>query len=209
MRALRTHLTYANVMSTLAVFLVLGGGVAAAVNKLPKNSVGTKQLKRNAVKGSKVADRSLSAADIRGSVDSATEAAHAARADKAGEADRAAEAERLGGLKATAFQPTKVRTEKVAALKGDPTDFTPDVTGLGVLVLDYEVPTVMGDLANPSLPGGVEGQRLTIVASASQAIFTTQADLKLEGGSWSGSNGDTLTLVQVDGVWHETARSNN
>jgi hypothetical protein len=43
-----TPLTYANVMSSLAVFLVIGGATALAAG-LAKNSVGTKQLKKNAV----------------------------------------------------------------------------------------------------------------------------------------------------------------
>ena len=49
---LREKLTYANVMATLAVFLVLGGGAYAAT-KLPKNGVGTKQIKKNSVTGEK------------------------------------------------------------------------------------------------------------------------------------------------------------
>ena len=45
---LRRHLTYANVMATAAVFLALGGVSYAAV-VIPKNSVGNRQLKANAV----------------------------------------------------------------------------------------------------------------------------------------------------------------
>ncbi len=45
-------LTYANVMASLAVFLVLGG--ATAIAALGKNTVGTKQLKNNAVTAKKV-----------------------------------------------------------------------------------------------------------------------------------------------------------
>jgi hypothetical protein len=52
---LRSHLTYANVMATIAVFLALGGAATAAL-KLPKKSVGTKQLKRSAVSNPKLAD---------------------------------------------------------------------------------------------------------------------------------------------------------
>lgn len=40
---LRSHLTYANVMATLAVFLVLGGGAYAAFH-LPKNSVKSRNI---------------------------------------------------------------------------------------------------------------------------------------------------------------------
>jgi len=88
MRAIRRHLTYANVMSTLAVFVVLGGGAYAAT-QLPKNSVGPKQLKsnavtaakikKNAVTGAKVKNASLTGADLDlstlGAVPNATNAA--------------------------------------------------------------------------------------------------------------------------------------
>jgi hypothetical protein len=55
MKRLRTRLTYANVMATIAVFLVLAGGSALAATKmLPKNSVGARQLKKGAVTPSKL-----------------------------------------------------------------------------------------------------------------------------------------------------------
>jgi hypothetical protein len=60
----RSKLTYGNVAATFAVFLALGGGAYAAV-ALPKNSVGTKQLKTNAVTSGKVLDGSLVAADFK------------------------------------------------------------------------------------------------------------------------------------------------
>ncbi|MDQ2629666.1 MAG: hypothetical protein M3Y75_01640 [Actinomycetota bacterium] len=59
MKRLRAHLTYANVVSTLCLFLVLGGGAAVAVSTvLPKNSVGTKQLKKGAVTPVKLSEAS-------------------------------------------------------------------------------------------------------------------------------------------------------
>lgn len=61
---LRSGLSYANVIATLALFVALGGGAYAAL-KLPKNSVGSKQLKANAVRSSKVANRSLLAKDFK------------------------------------------------------------------------------------------------------------------------------------------------
>lgn len=74
MKFVRKRLTYANVMSSIAVFLVLGGATAIAATHLGKNSVGTKQLKnnsvttkkikKNAVTGAKVKDGSLTGADI-------------------------------------------------------------------------------------------------------------------------------------------------
>jgi len=58
MARIRSSLSYANVMATIALFLALGGGAYAAV-KLPKHSVGTKQLKKGAVVSSKVKNGSL------------------------------------------------------------------------------------------------------------------------------------------------------
>ena len=73
---LRPRLTYANAMSTVAVFVALGGGAYAVT--VPRNSVGTNQLKANAVTGAKVKNRSLLRSDFkRGQVILGT----AARAD--------------------------------------------------------------------------------------------------------------------------------
>jgi len=66
----RFRLTYANVVSTLCLFLVLGGGAYAAT-KLPAKSVGSRQLKNGAVTSSKVRDGSLQARDFAGGVASA------------------------------------------------------------------------------------------------------------------------------------------
>jgi hypothetical protein len=57
------RLSYANVVATLALFIALGGGAYAAT-KLPKNSVGPTQLRRNAVTSGKVKDGSLHRQDF-------------------------------------------------------------------------------------------------------------------------------------------------
>ena len=80
----RPKLTYANVVATLALFIALVGASYAAV-ELPKNSVGTKQLKKNAVTGVKVKNGSLSDADI-GTVTSAVHADTAGSAAPSGAA---------------------------------------------------------------------------------------------------------------------------
>jgi hypothetical protein len=59
-----SRLSYANVMATLAFFLAIGGGAYAAL-KLPKNSVGSAQIKADAVNSSKVKKRSLLANDFK------------------------------------------------------------------------------------------------------------------------------------------------
>ena len=63
MGRLRSKLSYANVISTLCLSLLLGGGAYAAT-QLPKNSVGTKQIKPNAVNSSKIANGSLLTEDF-------------------------------------------------------------------------------------------------------------------------------------------------
>lgn len=73
MSAPRKRLTYANVVSTLALALVIGGGTAVAAGIAP-NSVGsiqikngnvkTPDLKNNAVKSAKVKDGTLTGADV-------------------------------------------------------------------------------------------------------------------------------------------------
>jgi hypothetical protein len=115
MNQIRKRLTYANVMSSVAVFLVLGGAAFAAI-KLPKNSVGTKQLKKNAVTTAKIKNGAVTGAKIKlsslGTVPSATNASHATTADKATTADNATNATLLGGTPASGFQ-SKILTAVV------------------------------------------------------------------------------------------------
>jgi hypothetical protein len=61
---LTARLTYANVMVTILAFVVLCGGAAYAAIHLPKNSVGTKQLKKNSVNSAKVKDGTLRKGDF-------------------------------------------------------------------------------------------------------------------------------------------------
>ena len=65
MKQISKRLTYANVMSSIAVFLVLGGGAAFAAKQLGKNTVGTKQLKKNAVTTAKIKKNAVTTAKIK------------------------------------------------------------------------------------------------------------------------------------------------
>lgn len=58
------RLTYANVVSTIALFLALGG-VAFASNALPALSVGTRELKPKSVRTGKIANRAITRTKIR------------------------------------------------------------------------------------------------------------------------------------------------
>src|SRR3954447_26081373 len=70
---MRRHLSYANVMATVAVFIALGG-TSYAVATLPRNSVGPKQIRSGAIGKSEIRsgairskhlhDRSVSLRDL-------------------------------------------------------------------------------------------------------------------------------------------------
>ena len=60
----RRSFSYANVMSTLAVFLVIAGGTAIAATAA-RDSVNSKSVKNNSLKGKDVKDSSLKSQDVR------------------------------------------------------------------------------------------------------------------------------------------------
>ena len=96
-RKLKDKLTYANVVSTLCLFVLLGGSAYAAF-KVPRNSVGTRQLQaksvtngklaNEAVTGSKIAEGSITGQNVNlsalGTVPQAAHAASASNADTLG-----------------------------------------------------------------------------------------------------------------------------
>ena len=101
MKSARRHLSYANVISTICLFVVLGGGAYAAA-RLPAKSVGTAQLKAGAVTGAKIKNGTITGAKVdsstlgpvptAASADRATNADHASSADRATNADSATRA---------------------------------------------------------------------------------------------------------------------
>jgi hypothetical protein len=64
MRYVRSHLSFANVMSVIALFVALGGTSIAAVS-LSKNSVGAKQIKKNAVRAAEIKRNAVGASEVR------------------------------------------------------------------------------------------------------------------------------------------------
>lgn len=64
MKKLASHLTYSRVVSTLALFLALGGGAYAI--SLGKNDVKSRHIDKGAVKSSDVAKNTLKGADVKG-----------------------------------------------------------------------------------------------------------------------------------------------
>ena len=92
MKKIRNRLTYANVMSSIAVFLVLGGATAFAAtkigsNQLKANSVLTGKIKKEAVTTAKIKNNAVNGAKVNegslGQVPNAANAAFAASAENA------------------------------------------------------------------------------------------------------------------------------
>jgi hypothetical protein len=118
MHRISSKLTYANVIATIALFIALGGAGYAAV-KLPKESVGAKQIKNNAITGAKIKDGAVTGVKIAsgtlGTVPSATTAKSAETAKSADTAvsantaktavtaTSAGDADSLGGVPASAY----------------------------------------------------------------------------------------------------------
>jgi hypothetical protein len=96
LKQLTKRITYANVMSTIAVFLVLGGATAVAATHLGKNSVGANQLKKGAVTTAKLKNGAVTGSKLKlstlGTVPSATTATNAGHATTADSATNAAHA---------------------------------------------------------------------------------------------------------------------
>lgn len=83
MKQIRKRLTYANVMSSIAVFLVLGGATAIAAKKigshdLKANSVTTAKIKRNAVTTKKIKNKAVTTQKIKDSAVTTTQLADGA-----------------------------------------------------------------------------------------------------------------------------------
>lgn len=62
---MRSRLSYANVVATLALVLALGGGTVYAASKLGKNSVTSKSIKNGAVKGPDIAKNAVTGKKVK------------------------------------------------------------------------------------------------------------------------------------------------
>jgi hypothetical protein len=106
---MRKHLTYANVMSTIAVFLVLGGATAFAASKINGGSIKAKsiaggKLKNDTLTGAQIKESTLgqvpsaASAGTATKADSATNAVNALHADSANSATTATTATTAGNV---------------------------------------------------------------------------------------------------------------
>jgi hypothetical protein len=61
---IRSHLSFANAVSLIALFVALGGTGVAAIS-LSKNSVGPQQIKKDAVRASEIKSRAVGTSEVR------------------------------------------------------------------------------------------------------------------------------------------------
>jgi len=94
----KPRLSYANVVATLALVLAVGGGATAIALSLPKNSVHSKQIAKEAVKTSDIAKDAVTGDKVKEStLGKVPSAAFADAAGSAKDAAHAAVADSLGG----------------------------------------------------------------------------------------------------------------
>jgi hypothetical protein len=102
LKQIRKRLTYANVMSSFAVFLILGGATALAAS----SKVGPNQLKANSVKTGKIVKEAVTAGKLKkGAVTTPKLANDAVTGEKANESTfgQVPNAKTLDGIGSTAF----------------------------------------------------------------------------------------------------------
>lgn len=96
MKKIQSRLTYANVMSSIAVFLVLGGATAFAATK-----IGANQLKANSVKTGKIVKEAVTTSKIKNNAVNGAKV----NEDTLGTVPSANNANNLGGKPASEFGP--------------------------------------------------------------------------------------------------------
>jgi hypothetical protein len=151
LQVLSGHLSYANVVATLALFIALGGASYAAVT-LPRNSVGTAQLKKNAVTATKVRNGAITGAKMKPGTITAKRIKRGAitrRELNLGKLGALPDAARLGGLPAGAFARAGAQAPDAAALGGVPAGSYFRVGG--TLPRGATVSGAFGGLVNPAL----------------------------------------------------------
>jgi hypothetical protein len=204
---LRLHLTYANVVSTLCLFLVLAGGTAIAASHLARNSVGRRQLQRDAVTGTKVKDHSLTGSDIElNKLGAVPMAGHAATADSAGHAATADSATQAASA-AVAASLSATEPTNVVGGPGEPVfqsnshNLSPP--GINVAPVgfykDHEGVVHLEGLAEFGVGAGGESILFTLPPGYRPAPGTLQV-VQLQGGSMLiAGSGSTFEGANVEG----------
>ena len=178
----RLRPSQAMVVACLALGIALGGTSYAAI-KVPRNSVGTKQLMKNAVTGPKVKNNALTGADVLES--SLAKVPSAAAADTATNATNATNAANLGGVGAASYLKNSGLILVNAAF-GDwqvggssPADFTPQYfSNVTNLQSGSAHPSEFGNVS-ADIPSSLYGKSLSLVGTE-VCYSATSASVQLD-----------------------------
>ena len=167
---LRSRITYANVVSTIALALAIGGGTAYAVTK-----IGTSNIRYHAVTGSKVATNAVTASKVRNSALSGADIRNnSLRSDDI----------RTGTLLASDFAPNQLPKGDKGD-KGDPATSIFGVVGAGGGLTSFKnVAAISGN--------GADGVGYTVTIN--QDVSKCAAIATLRGGA-----GDLVTGAPTPG----------
>jgi hypothetical protein len=180
-KRLLQRLSYANVMSTVAVFLVLGGATAFAA--LGKHSVGAGQLKKNAVTSAKIRKNAVTTAKIR------NHAVTAAKLDLSalGPVPSAATAQTAANASTVNGQALIKVFDSIAA--GE----TKDVAAIAGFTLRATCKVEAADLLNPNV--------LLLSPAATGATLVAEGDGKEEGSvfEYDSTAPGTAAEIRLDG----------
>jgi hypothetical protein len=115
-----------NLVGYVALFVALGGS-AYAISNLPANSVGSKQLRKNAVKASKVKDRSLRGKDLQKGAVGPSERGDVPAARVYRTTDQASNG---SGYAVVSFDAEAFDTDKLHSNTTNPTRLTAPIAGI-------------------------------------------------------------------------------
>jgi hypothetical protein len=202
------HLSYANVMASVAVFLALGGvGYAASsingndiakrtvgANKLKNATLTSKQIKQNSLNGSVIEESSLgtvpsaqtaASATTAGSATTATSATTAASAANAANAEHAVSADRAGEATTAVSAATAGDAETLDGLTAKQLQVTcpPETDPYGGMCWDADVRTA-AFWVGASIKCGDAGGRLPSLSELIAYLF--QPGEQVTGQNWSG-----------------------
>ena len=182
MQWIRSHLSFANLVSLMALFIALGGTTYAAVT-LPKNSVGTSQIKKNGVGVSEIKKNGVRASEINRNAVGASEI-------------------RSNAVASGDIADSSVGTGDVADSSLGANDLQAGLLNFPSITAQTEVATVA--LANNSsasytvtcpagqqaIGGGGRGDatdsEYTIVTSSRPVISTDNTEPRVDGGTFTG-----------------------
>lgn len=198
--------TYANVVSTLCLFLLLGGASAFAATKLAKNSVGATQIKKNAVVTAKIKNAAVTNSKIADAAVTSGKLADAAVtsskiADAAVTSGKLADnAVTTGKLAANAVTTGKITDSAVtnpklaanAVTTGKIADGEVRATDLGTIVTAQKIVQVNAG----------EGATVDVACPAGSVVLSG-------GGYWTTNVNSLRTTVKQGNGWRVEGKNND